>query len=465
MSSENFDRKIREKLVRHIPKYDAGSWDNFRKLLPAPWYVKLFKEYGGWLFGGLATTALLVTTLYQTKKTEELNDKIFTLTEQLLQMETSVADTLYIQNSTTDTVYITRHVPAAVKEKIIYLPSPGKQDLSLAAQATSRSLPVESRVNDRENIVPEKRDSEARQTAREISGNNMTNPPGNEQALKEGSGKPNATDHSGALNERQTGNDNEWPTENNTEKQASASARAYEKNLNTSEKEAAEIPGNLAAPPAADQKPEERENPEAVPKKKIKWPRTRLGLSSDMLGFKTLVTGPALEVFLSDKFSFNTGVLFSGQQEAKHPRTMDFNLTTGKRFEEEYQPFIKENLPVIKDIVIQTSFVKMPLYFNYYINTWSRFNVFISAGTKLDLSVYQDVDYVGVSPGTMVTRRFEARPTPKVFNSFFYATGLQYKYRKFVVQASPYFDFQLRRPDYYTSPRNVGINGSLKFEF
>jgi hypothetical protein len=208
-----------------------------------------------------------------------------------------------------------------------------------------------------------------------------------------------------------------------------------------------------------------RTDPEEKAKKPINWPKMRAGISTDFIGFNSLLTGPAMEVFLMDKLSLNTGVLFSKQIETKHPLETDFNRKTGKRFEEEYRPYIPKDNPGIKDISIKTSFITMPVNFNYYINTWSRISFMISAGTKLDLSVYQDVNFSSGMSGDQINRRFEARPKPKVFNNLFYGMGVQYQYRGFVAQLAPYFEFVFRNPDYFSPPRKVGLNGSLKFEF
>ena len=494
MSSENFDKKVREKLVRHIPKYEPGAWDSFKKMLPSPWYIRLFRDYGGWLFGGLATTTLLVSTMYQTQKTEELNDKIFILSEKL---ENQVqADTVYLENRVVDTVYIKEYVPVE-RERVVYLeknsPASGKGLESDSENETDifSQKPVLEKAEANAPLKTDKRDSKQ-------SKETYTAPKAKVTATKKSKN---------IIDTEKDDSINDAVLERNSNGEAAASERVNanegqvsipEKSERTvadvmpqKEQSEAAKPGQdkIEATPqmvkkeqieVSDDKPEqakveipelkmpeepERENPEEKPKKKINWPETRVGLSSDLVGFKNLITGPAFEVFLSNKFSFNTGVLFSGQIESRHPLERDFNRKTGKQFEEEYKRFINNKPPMIKDISIKTSFVKMPVFLSYYINTPSRFSFMVSAGTKLDLSVYQDVGFVSGALGNQLLRRFEARPRPKVFNSFFYATGVQYKYKNLLAQLSPYFDFQIRKPDYFTPNRNVGMMGAIKFAF
>jgi len=208
----------------------------------------------------------------------------------------------------------------------------------------------------------------------------------------------------------------------------------------------------------------ERLDPE-IPKKKLNLPKMRFGITSDYLGLKVFANGPSAEVFLFDKLSINASALFSNQIETKHRFAFDFNKKTGKQFEKEFERFVKQKPEQIEDISIKTSFIKLPIYFNYYINTWSRFNFIVSAGTKLDLSVYQDIGYISGPLGQRLKNRFEARPKAKTFNNLFYGMGVQYKYNNFVGQLTPYFDFAFRRPDYFIPSKNFGINASLKFEF
>ena len=435
MSSENFDKKIREKLVRHIPKYDAGAWDSFKKMLPAPWYVKLFRDYSGWLFGGVATTALLLTTIYQTKKTEELNDKIFTLSEQLQRGSVKTIDTVFVERTITDTVYVTRYEPV-MKEKLVYVENPESMDLyrgetraSLAGNQfdyntppKGEKQPVENPLDVKETQIIGKKTALRSQENKKSGGTNE--PPGGR--IKEPEESEVFSTIPSAENDVSTENEHP-PVKKESVSIADTDqgtlSEVPEKLLLQATHEDVKIEKQENAPeyPQTEQKidSEEQDTPSEKPKRKMNWPQMRLGVSSDFLGFKTLVTGPSFEVFFSDKFSFNTGILFSGQQTIKHPRAMDFNSRTGKQFEEEYKKYLPEKPPMISDIEIKTSFVKMPVYLNYYIPTWSRFSVVLSAGTKLDLSVYQNIDFRSGAPGNQMIRRFEARPTPKVLTASF----------------------------------------------
>ncbi|MGR3811034.1 hypothetical protein [Jiulongibacter sp. NS-SX5] len=474
MSEENFDRKIREKLSRHNPKYEKGSWEAFQKMLPAPWYIQLFRDYGAWLFGGVATTALVLSTVYQFQKTNRLNEEISTLTEKLNQ--TTVVDTVYLESNHVDTVvvkeFITQYVPVE-REKIVYVNS---ENSSIPNGQTNTDFAV----NEASPVKEVSAEAEiASPKDAEQSGSQLTNNPDKsiEKSLTQStSEKPELSTSQSLTNE-----------ENRTVLDQDSKSESPEKQLEVvKESETREV-ANIAL--EKEQKEEEitvsdsllalqmqeitemeteaidRDIPEEKPKKKINWPKMRAGVTSDFVGFRNLLTGPTVEVFLSDKISFNLGTTFSGQIETRHPFAMDFNKDTGKRFEEEYERYIPGDAPMIKDISIKTSLIKMPINFNYYINTWSRFNFMVSAGTNLDLSVYQDVNFLSGTLGQQISRRFEAKAKPKVFNNLFYGMGVQYQYKSLVAQLTPYFEYKFRSPDYFHVPGNVGISGSLKFQF
>jgi hypothetical protein len=220
-------------------------------------------------------------------------------------------------------------------------------------------------------------------------------------------------------------------------------------------------------PPVADLIIPETKTAEAE-KKKFKFPyvRTRVGLASDYLGLRIPSVGPTTEFFFGySNLSLSTGVLFSSPQETRHSLTKDFNQATGKRFEDFYKDKISNRgQRNIEDITIRTSFIKVPVAFNYYINTRSNFDFIFTAGTRLDISVFQDIQFESNLLTDRINEKFEARPKPKVFSGLFYGMGLQYQKGRFVGQFTPYFDFRFRQNEYVTIPRTFGINASVKYD-
>ncbi len=412
MSNENFDNNIRKKLESIEPEYSADAWQKFRTSLPVPWYIALFRDFGGWIYGGLASVALLGAFYanYTTKKENQLlHEEISTLKQQQIIR----TDTVYINNTPTlrDTVYVVRYV---VKEQ------PAKW---LAGESAT---------------------GPARQTAHAY-------PP---------SGLPEATSGTSSQGSdpviTTSGNDPQVSSENDSRITTSGKEKEekFEEKENKDEPKVPEL-----KIPVKEELPEE--------KKKFRFPyiHARVGLGSDYLGFKLPALGPDVEVFLNDRISFNTGLVISGQQTMVHSFAKDFNMATGKKFEDEYKGYMQGSTPVrIENISIKTSYIKLPIFFNYYIPASRNFSFMVSAGTKLDLSVYQAVSYTSGALGAQFLSRFEASPKPATFNSLFYGLGAQYRHKRLVMQFSPYFDFPFRNLSYNNIPRKFGINASVKID-
>jgi hypothetical protein len=88
----------------------------------------------------------------------------------------------------------------------------------------------------------------------------------------------------------------------------------------------------------------------------------------------------------------------------------------------------------------------------------------LSTGTKLDLSVIETVKFKGQNiDGSLDYNKFENQYKPKIFSNLFYGMGVQYQYKRFVGQMTPYFEFPFRQASYLVPPKKFGVNASLKF--
>ncbi len=448
----SFDQKIKEKLEGIRPDYTESAWKNFSKLMPVPWYISLFRDFGSLIYGGIATTALLGTTyLYFSQKTEneKLNTEISTLKNQI---QDSKKDTLYINQTVYDTV-----IQVKVVERII----------RSETKDPECNYFDETAAMDLKQVSAEKNISELLDQRNPVSNNKVSKPEGisNKKQIAENA----------QLNEQFLGEDTKKESGSTEKKELITVTEKQEKSdqiVNevadqkigeNTEKGEFKINGETVLV----EEITDEENRNIPAKKKLKIPdiRARVGLATDYLGLKVFANGPTAEIFLGKKISLSTSLLMSGQQVIKDPFPKDFNLRTGLRFEDQFQDHIIQRPENIENITIKTSLVKLPLNLTYYINTWSRFSFLVTMGTKLDLSVYQEVDFVSYALGQQLRSKFEAKPSPKVFNNLNYGTGLQYQYKRIVGQVVPYFDFYFRRAEYFSPPRNFGINAAVKFEF
>lgn len=448
MSDEQFDKHIKQKLESVRPVFGESAWKKFRAATPVPWYQALFQDWGGWIFGGIASAAFL-TTLYlnylQQKTNELLNEEISTI--KVVQVPQSKVDTVIIEKYLTDTVYIvktvTKYQPFVIDDN--QLTTINKQDELIESKqsvnnqfstATYQVKVNRKQLIENNKITPESRDKPSTREARKSEDSDVV--------LAESTGTS-----SGTINEKiATESDNVVREKQILEKEK----------IETIDKP---IVSDLVIHETKTEEPQ---------KKKIKFPyvRTRVGLEGNYQGLKIPSVGPTAEFFFGyANLSFNTGLLFSSPQENRFAVSRDFNRFTGKQFEEFYKDKFRPQQPQrkIEDITIRTSLIKVPVAFNYYINARSNFDFMFTAGTRLDVSVFQDIRFENNILTERINERFEARPKPKVFSGLFYGMGLQYQKGRFVGQFIPYFDFRFRQNEYITVPRTFGVNASVKYDF
>lgn len=448
MSDERFDKHIKQKLEAVRPAFEESAWKKFRVAAPVPWYTTFFQDWGGWIFGGIASVAFL-TTLYfnylHQKANDLLHEEISTIKSN--QNPENKIDTVVIEKYLTDTVYIVKTIRQVV-------------EVPVREEATTMRLSIASSERN------EPFDISARSEQNQISGRNITGI-GSPSSSQNQAAKPPTTN---PINEEESikkpsiVKESEGNTIKTLEKLTDENGNVIrEKPILEKEKLAV-----TNQPPITDLVIPETKVKEVQKKKfKIPYVHTRVGLAANYLGLKVPSIGPTAEFFFGySNLSLGTGLLFSSPQETMHPLPKDFNQATGKRFEEIYKDKFKsqQSQSKIEDITIRTSLIKIPIAFNYYINTRSNFDFMFSAGTRLDVSVFQDIQFESNLLTDRIKEKFEARPKPKVFSGLFYGMGLQYQKGRFVGQFTPYFDFRFRQNEYMTLPRTFGINASVKYD-
>jgi hypothetical protein len=449
MSNERFDENIKQKLESVRPAFEESAWKKFQAAVPVPRYATLFQDWGGWIFGGLASAAFL-TTLYfsylQQKTNELLHEEISTIKS--IQIPQNKVDTVIIEKYLTDTIYVVKTIRQVVEV-------PAKDNMQNSSFVAGDN--------------PVQRLTTSRPTQGSGSGSDIIGVNSEQRVVDE---------QRSEITLNTTTRNNVGVTENqkNTLKgEVNNSGRDVEKTIDKNGNVIREKPELTKEQVEQNDKPpvENLVIPETKTtegqKKKFKLPyiRTRVGLAGDYLGLRIPSVGPTTEFFFGySNLSLSTGLLFSSPQVTQHKLLKDFNQATGKRFEEFYKDKFRpqQSQRKIEDITIRTSFIKVPIAFNYYINTRSDFDFIFTAGTRLDVSVFQDIQFESNLLTDRINEKFEARPKPKVFSGLFYGMGLQYQKGRFVGQFTPYFDFRFRQNEYVTIPRTFGINASVKYD-
>ncbi len=386
MSEKDFDNQIRKKLDSVQSDYTPDAWEKFKKLMPVPWYVTFFKTYGGWIFGGLSSLALLFNFLYNPKARpfEETN----TLKPEIVKE----IETIH----TVDTIYKTIYVPKYT-DRIVYRDLPTSNTLENSIEERTKEPSVFAKT-EKESLVTSV-DPVAKQDVVSI-----------EEAVE---------------------------------------------GVETKKSERAVIKDTLAAQIVS----------KAAEKKNTFWRglNIRPGVEVDYMGNNSFSFGPLVEVFLKNRFSVSTGVSISNSSPTAFPKPAEFNKMTGKDFEERYKPQTGPNPGPIKDITIETSRLRMPIYMSYYVPLGYTLDFLISTGTRLDLKVSESVSYTSDTFSGAPFKSFENGYKPNVFNNLYYGMGLQYRYNRISGQISPYFEFPFSKPTYVISNNKFGINAALKF--
>ena len=491
MSEQNFDNKIRQKLESIRPEFEEAAWKKLRKSLPVPWYMALFRDFGQWIYGGLATMALLTTYYFYYNLKQEndlLNDKISTLSVQTSEVKT---DTVYLHSHKTDTVWVTKVITQKVyvdkRERISSYSSEKnlasneneeqstagngsvKESLSnktikkvSAAQKADEKTKDESKVlffkKGKSNTIDKLTTNESQSDLMEkgsLSGTAKT--PSYSKTTLEGTKNEDFIRNNVSDAQLKSDSDNAYS-------KAELPKTTFEDKQVNNQKESAKSETNKVAELVVP----ERVFPEQEPKKDpsfLKKINSRFGMSAELAGNRGVNLGPTLEVFLNDKFSVNTGVLISRGKQMDFNLPKDFNNNTGNRFEDRYLKHINQvgPPPKIKNIQIETSIIKLPLYFNFYVPLKNKLTFLVTTGTRFDLSVVEGVKYQTETAGETYFAKFENSYKPKFFNSLFYGMGLQYQQGRFYGQVNPYFEFPFRSPNSLLNYKRVGVNFSLKY--
>jgi hypothetical protein len=445
MSDKNFDDKIRKKL-EHVPaEYSEKAWERLQKSLPIPWYLSFLRDYGLWLYGGVTTLALLTSYYTQqiTKKENQLlHDKISTINA--LAPSTSSSDTVYVNKVQVDTVYITK-----IQKVNHYYP------VELAKQGAGETNAEIKRQEDETQVLFSRNTTKkANQKQTAVSKKNLVN--GFQKNTEESENKPFVGNRDLQIEEKAK----PFISNGLSSEKAETISYARDRARPQEKTKVAEEVAELIIPEREAQKTEEKPN-----QKKIKLPQinARVGAAFDQFGNKFSSVGPAIEIFLGDRLSVNTGVLITGKNEVEYKIPKDFNKNTGKQFEDRYLNYIGPKPQKIEDIEIKTSFIKIPLSINYYVPLKHSLSFMVTTGTKFDVAVLESVEYKSTHLGEELKNKFENQYKPKIFNSLYYGMGLQYQHRRLFAQISPYFEFSFRQASYLMMPQKYGLGVNIKY--
>ncbi|WP_207435545.1 hypothetical protein [Sabulibacter ruber] len=480
MSNERFDKHIREKLESLQPPYQQEAWQTFRQLLPAPWYVLFLRKYGSWLYSGAATVALCTFMyLYFQKQAEneQLQEKIAAL-----QTTTQPADSL------TKSAFSNPSPEKALKAEGSSL----KQDLT--SSSSSGSVYSENRLG-AESLAGSET-SLARQTEQVATGTALKTNPAND---RKGNGKESGINASrtaasqndsvqaSSLQANSIGKKAGQPAADSTSRLSSEQVVPQgAQSMRSDSLQSPVVQDSLGAQAATKQESSEQSGPTRTAL------RSRLGISGTLDGDRKAAFGPEAEVFLIKRFSLGASLHFSAPTKERYSGIGEYNQQKTRSFENEYPGSVSSHdfyfvtrydsvgldsihyvrydsvhqvkYDSIHDINLSTKIIRLPLQVNYYFPVKNNLAILLTAGTHLDLSVTRKTAFRSTYQGKERPLAFHQKIPAMTFYNMFYGIGLQYTYRRMVLQIAPYYQHQFRTPTYGNTQPKWGVNASIKLD-
>jgi hypothetical protein len=200
-------------------------------------------------------------------------------------------------------------------------------------------------------------------------------------------------------------------------------------------------------------------------KKLLKDFNGRVGLEYGTFYRSRTSFGPTAEFFLLKNFSFNTGVIFSKEQNRLFKQPIEFNKGTGKRFEELYRPKLRQDLnQEIRNIKIVSSSVQTPVQFNFYYPVAKQLSLMVNSGLLLNLKNRDRVFYeTKIGPSDVYLERFEDKRKSDVLAGATFGMGMQYQYKNIYASLNPTFSYPFERSFFLNDKASVGLNFALKY--
>lgn len=182
----------------------------------------------------------------------------------------------------------------------------------------------------------------------------------------------------------------------------------------------------------------------------------RIGLGSN-IDNSQFGTSILTEVLFSKRWSITTGINVSFLGFEHFGDEDDFKKRTEQDFRKQHDLDLPLSSP-IKDIDAHQVLFRIPLYLNYRLALRKDFTVLFSTGTDLDVNLQQITsfshhDYVKENRQEDLNERMKVTH----YNNWMISTGIEKRWKRFSVQLSPYFSYQLKPLHYRNNEWMFGV--------
>jgi hypothetical protein len=151
------------------------------------------------------------------------------------------------------------------------------------------------------------------------------------------------------------------------------------------------------------------------------------------------------EIFVSKRFSVNTGVKFLNITNENYLDKDDFYNKRNEHFCSTYAPN-ESDTSLVSEIEMQYNLMQIPVALNYYQPLKKNYSLLFSAGTDLDLYTNLNIHYEHGDP--RIHEHISTKYTNVVFNNISLSTGIQKQWNHFILQLNPFLSPQVKHVDY-----------------
>ncbi len=489
MKTEDFDDAIRNKFESVNQKYEEQEIENVYNYVRQNLHLSFWKIYGVKI--AYASCAAAISGLIALNILQHRENKILTQTVDSLKNNSAIVETEVIP-AKPDTVFITKYIYQAIPEKnnstIVSentaknsenkrLISTAKIDKVLAIQdsmqkGANKTIAQVSNINNisHENVIKSPDNSpKVEQSGQLIANYNIHTEPGQKnyagtfnnnqpikdiqnEALVSDSTSRNITVKNSEIENPKTGPEKN-PVNDSTETGNPAKARHISHKTSLLADATKQIKSTIS-----EAKNSLRSDP-SPSQISLKYLHYRAGISFEMAN-RQMGANIIGEILFSKRWGLSAGMKFLRINNETYHDENDFHSRKGQYFDKVYENQVTDTSS-ISNIGMRNFLIQIPVTLNYQLPLKNNFALLMGVGTDLDIYAKQFVNFD--NQNSDVRKNFETVIPAKLFNNLVISTGLQKKWRHYVLQIRPFVSPQLISVVYKKEDAYFGVKCNFLF--
>lgn len=496
MKTDPFDETLRKKIESIEPIFHEDDWQRFTAFVgtqPIPFWKSFWGKASMYAVGTTAFTGLLIYNINQHYDQKALLQKVQTLTQQIDNLQRQQPPSQPRQAPAPDTVYVTRYLPTPVADDSDASQEPTRNNAQAETETTQLATENTPQKPTRNNTQDE--DKPTQLAADNTLPKPLTSPqPEPRTALGKTSEATNADykfANGTATNQRHgqpSAGAYHKSTKQRTSKNRQTTNGGFDEPVGGNElvnNQLAALPpvvGSLQIEPLAiiglDSSNRMKvaepkifvqttyyEAPK-TPKLPFVWPKftVRAGIGAG-LSAGYVVPNFTAELFVGKRISVSSGLRISYFSTEKYFTDEQFF----KRRQEDFRKMHAPKAPPTQEILNiseRVHLVQIPVRLNYYQPLRSGFWLVGAVGTNLDIYGSKRVKFDLRANRSEFEQVVNIDKFPIVpLNNITFSIGLEKRFGRVVIQASPYWILQTQRLPYKMKSNNFGSDFKLLYQF